>query len=615
VPATAKSTMGRLPARHSMEGTPHESKFERNHRPRSAAELKPPEAEFRTSGRNSRRQTGHSAPQLSQKNPTRVDEPGTGIARLRSSPSPRSSGITPPRRQKGQQRLSCNTRARVSGSIRLTCGEHSTAEVRRGLAGSAFPSGARQLLRKRGRMTASFSSRTIRSRGRVGNRLRTGRRLILEPFLNVDRGPANHGIHSAGTKHTLAFGNRQGFFNCTFAADYLEIRSKGIKGLDLRFLRAAIQQLKRYCAWLRGPVALLLGYWRAAIQQLKRNWTWLKWPVALLLLVYLFYSNRQALANLAQRPIDWFYLVVAFVLCTAAMMLTFYRWYLLVWAQDFPFTVRDALRLGFIGYLCGYVAPGSAGGDLVKAAMIAAEQTSRKGVAAATVLLDRILGVLALFMVGAFATFFQDPRVLQNGTVRTCVALLWAGSAGGIVGLIVMLHPAFPRSNLLRRLIRLPKVGNLIGGLVNAVLLYQQRRAVLIMTVLISIVGHFGTLSSFYYCALAINAGDAAPGYWTQLLLIPIAELFAFVIPVPGGIGVLEFAIGYYYVVAFKALGVAGVTVEQASGAGIGAAFANRLATVVVVAIGASYYMMARADIGRALGTSESSPPVTQQPQ
>jgi len=117
-------------------------------------------------------------------------------------------------------------------------------------------------------------------------------------------------------------------------------------------------------------------------------------------------------------------------------------------------------------------------------------------------------------------------------------------------------------------------------------------------------VGHFGTLSSFYYCALAINAGNAAPGYWTQLLLIPIAELFAFIVPVPGGIGVLEGAVGECYRLANEALGVVGVSALQASGAGVAAALANRVATVVIVAIGAAYYMTARSEIGEALTES-----------
>jgi uncharacterized protein (TIRG00374 family) len=356
----------------------------------------------------------------------------------------------------------------------------------------------------------------------------------------------------------------------------------------------------------------ILHLLRQVFHLLKQNWTLLKWPVALLLLAYLYYSNRPALAELAGRPKNWFYLLLAFVLCSGAMLLTFYRWYLLVWAQDFPFTIRDALRLGYIGYLFGYVAPGAAGGDVFKAGMIAAEQTSRKGVAAATVLLDRILGVLALFMVGAFAMLFQDPRILQNAVVKTCVIFLWVGTAGGVVGLSIMLHPAFPRSRFLRRLIQLPKVGNLIGGLVNAVLLYQQRRAILVLTVLISIVGHFGTLSSFYFCGLAINAGKAAPGYWTQLLLIPMAELFAFVVPVPGGVGAQEWGIGYYYQIANIALGVVGVTPEEAFAAGFAAALANRLATIVIVAIGAGYYMMARGEIRRAIGGQD--PQIGEQP-
>ena len=336
-------------------------------------------------------------------------------------------------------------------------------------------------------------------------------------------------------------------------------------------------------------------------ERLKQSRTWIKWPVALLLLTYLYYTNRQDLAHLVTEPKNWSYLVLASVLAAGAMLLTFYRWYLLVSAQDFPFTVRDAVRLGYIGYLFGYVAPGAAGGDLFKAGMIAMEQTSRKGIAMATVLLDRIMGVLALFMVGALAMFFQDPQIFQNAAVRFCVALLWTGTIGGTIGFIVLLHPAVPRSRFLRRLIRLRVVGNLIAGLVNAVLLYQQRHLVLVLTVLISIVAHFGTLSSFYYCGLAINAGNAAPGYWTQFLLIPIAELLAFLVPVPGGVGILEGGVAKAYVWSNQAPGVASVTIQQASAAGFAAALANRVINIVIVAIGAAFYLTASGEFRRGL--------------
>jgi len=343
---------------------------------------------------------------------------------------------------------------------------------------------------------------------------------------------------------------------------------------------------------------------RHIVAWIKNNWALLKWPFALILLGYLFYQNRRELAQLASRQIDWFDFGAAVVLCGLSAVLTFYRWYLLVWSLDLPFRIRDSMRLGFIGYLFNFVGPGTAGGDVVKAAMIATEQKSRRGIAAATVLLDRILGLLALFMVGALATLFMDRQLLQDRKMWTCVVLLWVGTIGGVLGLAIMLHPAVPRSRLLARLIQLPKVGHMIYEVVNAVLLYQQRRAILVLTVVLSIVGHFWLLSSFYLCALAINAGNVAPGYWMHLLLIPIVELFAVILPVPGGVGAIEGGVGYAYLVANEAMGLPTVD-AVATGVAVGLAF--RIATIVIAAVGAGYYLTSRSEIGRIM--SEQEPP------
>ena len=349
-----------------------------------------------------------------------------------------------------------------------------------------------------------------------------------------------------------------------------------------------------------------MSFLQATIQRIKSHWVWLKWPVALLLLGYLFYSNRQALAGLQARTLHWNYLAISFVLCSASITLTFCRWYLLVWAQDFPFTLRDALRLGFIGYLFNYVAPGSAGGDLFKAGMIATEQKSRKAIAAATVLLDRLLGMLALFMVGALASFFLNPVVLRDPTVKFFQKVLFIGSIGGTLALALALHPALLKWRMLQRLIELPKVGKMIAGMINAVRLYQARGRVLVLTVLISIVGHFGMLSSFYFCSQGIEAGKAAPGYWANLMLIPGAELAAVVIPLPGGMGALEGAVQKCYVVANSAAGMP-VPEADAAGAGFTTALAYRLTTIVIAAIGAGYYLTSRSEIGSMLAEQEAA--------
>ena len=329
--------------------------------------------------------------------------------------------------------------------------------------------------------------------------------------------------------------------------------------------------------------------------------------MAAALLSFLYFQNQENFDTLAKRiaeeGIDWFYFGVAFVLCSTAVILTIVRWYLLVKAQNFPFRFSDALRLGFIGYLFTYLGPGTAGGDIVKAVMIAREQESRRSIAVATVVLDRILGLLALLMVGAFATFYQPAALLDHPKIRIVVAVLWGGSLAGLIGMIVILHPSVPRSRWLKRLVHLRFVGPIIGELTNALLLYQQKRGFLIAAVGMSVFGHFCMLSCFYFCSLGLQLGEAAPGYWAHLLLIPGAELIGSLFPTPGGMGGLELAVASGYSITANALATS-VTPDESQAAGMFTALGYRVLTMVVAAIGAGYYLTVRREISSALEES-----------
>ncbi|MGH7201677.1 MAG: lysylphosphatidylglycerol synthase domain-containing protein [Planctomycetaceae bacterium] len=294
------------------------------------------------------------------------------------------------------------------------------------------------------------------------------------------------------------------------------------------------------------------------------------------------------------RPIRWIFLLLALIVCAAALVLTFARWYLLVWGLEFPFGFGDALRLGLIGFLFNYVAPGSVGGDIVKAVMIAREQTSRRAVAAATVLLDRVLGLLALFLVGGLVVLIPTPLV-QRPEFQTVALVFWIGSLAGLAGLAVILHPATPRSAWLNRLVRLPLVGGVMADLINAVLLYQSRRRVLAAAMGISIVGHLGTLSAFYLCARALHAPETVPGYVAHLQFIPAAEVVGVLVPLPGGIGALEEAVNYFYLLA-------GALPDD----GFLTAIAYRVLTILVAAAGAAFYLTQRREIREALDESPS---------
>ena len=79
-----------------------------------------------------------------------------------------------------------------------------------------------------------------------------------------------------------------------------------------------------------------------------------------------------------------------------SILITFVRWYILVRAQDLPFSMANAMRLGSIGMYWNTFLPGSIGGDIIKAAFLAREQ-SRRTAAVATILFDRVVGLCGLF--------------------------------------------------------------------------------------------------------------------------------------------------------------------------------------------------------------------------
>ena len=95
------------------------------------------------------------------------------------------------------------------------------------------------------------------------------------------------------------------------------------------------------------------------------------------------------------EPIHYGYLCLAFLFFAFALPITFVRWWVLVRAQDLPFTLGNAFRLGTIGLFFNSFLPGSVGGDLAKAAGMVREQ-SRRTVAVATVIMDRLIGLWGL---------------------------------------------------------------------------------------------------------------------------------------------------------------------------------------------------------------------------
>src|SRR5262249_3418090 len=148
---------------------------------------------------------------------------------------------------------------------------------------------------------------------------------------------------------------------------------------------------------------------------------------------------------------------------TVALLLTLVRWYWLVRAQDLPFTLPDALRIGLIGFFFNTFLPGAVGGDIIKAAFLAREQ-SRRTVAVATVIMDRVIARWALvWFVGSLGRLFWLAGLLGGGSAAPS-KLVVAGAVGVVaVSLVIWflmgLLPQHRAERFAARLERIPKVG------------------------------------------------------------------------------------------------------------------------------------------------------------
>lgn len=257
--------------------------------------------------------------------------------------------------------------------------------------------------------------------------------------------------------------------------------------------------------------------------------------VASALLTLAIYSNRDQLRDVFSRPLDVRLFAAAFATYMLALVLTFYRWFLLVRALELPFRYRDALRLGFIGNVFNLVIPGAVGGDLVKAAFLCREQ-ARRTQAVASMAIDRILGLLGLFLLagvsGAAAWGSADPDV------RRLVIVVWAAAACGLFGLAVIFTPGLYRP--FHRLFHgRGKLELLFDELVIMAAAYRRRLGTVGACLALAVVGHALYVLAFYQVSRALFP-SAVPSLGAHFLMVPLA-LFTTAVPLPfGALGLSE---------------------------------------------------------------------------
>jgi glycosyltransferase 2 family protein len=263
--------------------------------------------------------------------------------------------------------------------------------------------------------------------------------------------------------------------------------------------------------------------------------------------------------------VHWDYLFYAFALFAAGVVLTLVRWYLLVRCQGLPLTLWNAIRLGMIGCFFNAFLPGSVGGDIIKAAALAREQ-SRRTVAVATVVMDRVIGLWGLFwFVGLLGVVFWLTGQLEaegaEGKSKRVIVITLAFLAVSVVVWLAMGFLTNDRAEKFAlRLARIPKVGGSVAELWRAVWLYRCQPLYVCISIMLSWLGFALFVPSFYFSALTLYSDQLGPMPTLQqhFILVPIGLIIAAVPGFPGGAGISELGFDKLYEL-FKGTGSIGV--------------------------------------------------------
>ena len=321
----------------------------------------------------------------------------------------------------------------------------------------------------------------------------------------------------------------------------------------------------------------------------------LKIALAAAVLGYLFIRIQRAdrFEQLISGPKQWPDLILAQGLILCAFSLSFLRWFLLVRGLELDFHLRDAFRLGTLGFMLNQILPGSIGGDLLKAVFIAREQPGKRTEAVATVLVDRAVGFYAMILVACMGLALANHTLPPIRLMISLQTIVWSAAIFGTVGAMFVLSPLATGRWVKSQTNSLPIVGHTITRLIDAAEVYRSQRIYLYAAFALAIITHSLFVTTFWCISSGLPV--YGPTFSQNASIVPMA-LVAGVMPfTPGGLGVLEAALEFFY-----------TTIGAAAGDGTIVALTYRAMSYVVTGVGACYYFSSRKNVERMLHEAES---------
>ncbi len=286
---------------------------------------------------------------------------------------------------------------------------------------------------------------------------------------------------------------------------------------------------------------------------MKFVWTLAKFVLGAGLIAALFLFGGLDLSVLGQAAARWGYVAAGVLVLAPAIPLQAVRWHGVLGAQGIRPPLADTVRINYIGMFFSMCLPGVISGDVAKAYYVARDHSKEKvAEAAATVLVDRIIGALGLQVVVVAALVIDARVILADHRLSTLAAALIAAFVL-VWGLIFVVMNRRLRVARRRWLGRRGKLARLFMRLDDAVAVYRDRRTAAWVGIGISVVCHILSILACFFFGRAL--GDEVLPFRAYMCLVPIGSA-ANGLPVsPMGLGVGEACFEGLFLLRGSALG------------------------------------------------------------
>ena len=266
----------------------------------------------------------------------------------------------------------------------------------------------------------------------------------------------------------------------------------------------------------------------------------LRLGIGLGIIFYLLFkiNMKEMLEVMHQCLLQWPWLaagVALYAICTAVGMA---RWKFILDVQGLRMAWSRVFCVFFIGQFFNSFMFGSTGGDLARAYYAAKETHHKKTEAVATVVIDRLIGLVVLHFIASVMLVARYRFFIQNWETHVPALIMIALIAITIVGLLIIFNIRFFMGWPIFRFIEHnQKLRPIIRRLIIAIYLYRRRSATLIKTIFLSFVIHFLIFAQCYCLgrSLQINAG-----FLDYLTIIPLIMSISALPITPGGLGIRE---------------------------------------------------------------------------